>query len=186
MFRFIEYNESCVRIPAKISGIPSTVCKIPVISPASIPATNATATAATGFHPFNISITVTTPPVAIVPSTVRSAKSSILNVKNTPIAIIPQIRPWATEPGSARTSAVISCAHTTGIKLYIFSSVPPFLHPALYSVRVIFITPQTPPILLSVFFVSSNLYVNIHCYIFLTLSSHYIIIIIIKAMKIYK
>ena len=103
-----------------MSGIPRTVCSTPVISPASIPATNATATAATGFHPFKISITVTTPPVAMVPSTVRSAKSSILKVKNTPIAIIPQISPWATEPGNARTSAVMSCAHTTGIKLYIF------------------------------------------------------------------
>ena len=51
--------------------------------------------------PLIIIITQTAPPVHMVPSTVRSAMSRTRNVRYTPIAIIPQIRPWAAAPGSA-------------------------------------------------------------------------------------
>ena len=88
--------------------MPSSVCSSPVASPANIPAANAATSAAGADQPDRISITVTAPPVAKEPSTVRSAKSSILKVRKTPSAMIPQISPWATLPGRAEISAVIS------------------------------------------------------------------------------
>ena len=99
----MENSASCVKIPARIAGIPIQVCRIPVISPASMPARKAHSIATHTFAPCVIITMHTAPPVAIVPSTVRSARSSTLNVMNTPIAISPQIKPCATAPGSAES-----------------------------------------------------------------------------------
>ena len=99
--RFMEYRASCVRIPERIGGIPIFVWKIPVTSPAAMPARTAHRRATQRFVPFIMSITHTAPPVAIVPSTVRSEKSRTLYVRYTPMAIMPQIRPCAVAPGSA-------------------------------------------------------------------------------------
>ena len=102
--------------------MPNTVCNTPVINPAIIPARNASATATTGGYPARIAITATAPPVAIVPSTVRSAKFKILYVMYTPIDMIPHINPCETSPGSALTRDMGSNAPKTGTKLNIFSS----------------------------------------------------------------
>ena len=56
--------------------MPSLVCKSPVTSPASSPASVATTSAAHAGQPARISMTVTAPPVVNEPSTVRSATSS--------------------------------------------------------------------------------------------------------------
>ena len=80
ILRLIEYSPSCVKIPARIAGIPSFVCKKPVIVPAITPARTATNRQAHIGIPASLSITVTAPPVANVPSTERSATSSILKV----------------------------------------------------------------------------------------------------------
>ena len=66
-----------------------------------MPAMNAHSSATQTLTPLVISMMHTAPPVAMVPSTVRSARSSTRNVMNTPIAIRPQIKPCAAAPGSA-------------------------------------------------------------------------------------
>ncbi len=106
--RLIEYSANCVRIPARMAGMPSAVCRSPVHSPASRPAASAASSAAQGFHPPRISMTATAPPVVNVPSTVRSATSNNRNVIYTPSAIIPQIRPCAMPAGifPSRTSGL--------------------------------------------------------------------------------
>ena len=76
--RFSEYSESWVNMPAKIAGMPIAVWKTPVSRPASMPAIIAQSSASHTFQPFSISITQTAPPVAMLPSTVRSARSSTL------------------------------------------------------------------------------------------------------------
>ena len=101
IFRFTEYRDNCVRIPARMAGIPIKVWKIPVTRPAVIPAKVATKRDTHTLCPLIIIMTQTAPPVHMVPSTVRSAMSRTRNVRYTPIAIIPQIRPWAAAPGSA-------------------------------------------------------------------------------------
>ena len=78
MARFREYRDSWVRIPDRIAGMPIAVWNRPVRSPASMPATIAQSRASQRFQPFRISITQTAPPVAMLPSTVRSARSSTL------------------------------------------------------------------------------------------------------------
>ena len=65
-------------MPDRIGGMPMAVWKMPVTSPASMPATIAHASASHTLRPFSISITHTAPPVAMVPSTVKSARSSTL------------------------------------------------------------------------------------------------------------
>ena len=87
-----------------MAGIPIAVWKMPVTRPAIIPARTAQIRATQRFAPLSIIMTQTAPPVAIVPSTVRSAISKTLYVRYTPIAITPQIRPWAMAPGSALIS----------------------------------------------------------------------------------
>ena len=78
--RFTEYRASWVRMPARIAGMPQAVWNRPVTRPASIPARNA-ASRATGMGaPAMVSIIKVAPPVAMVPSTVRSATSRIRNV----------------------------------------------------------------------------------------------------------
>ena len=76
--RLMEYRLSWVRMPANMGGIPMAVWNTPVSSPASIPAMTAHSSATHTFTPFSISITHTAPPVAMLPSTVRSARSSTL------------------------------------------------------------------------------------------------------------
>ena len=78
--RLIDHKANCVRIPERMAGIPSFVCKKPVTRPASNPAKKETITASHGFHPPIINITATAPPVVNVPSTVISAKFNIRNV----------------------------------------------------------------------------------------------------------
>ena len=60
--------------------MPSRVLSTPVTRPAIQPARKANKSATQTFIPFIIDITKTAPPVASVPSTVRSAKSSTLKV----------------------------------------------------------------------------------------------------------
>ena len=65
-------------MPDRIGGMPMAVWKMPVMSPASMPAAMAHTSASHTLQPLSISITHTAPPVAIVQSTVRSARSSTL------------------------------------------------------------------------------------------------------------
>ena len=64
-----------------------------------MPAAIAASSAAHAGQPASSSMTVTAPPVANEPSTVRSAMSSSRNVMNTPSAIKPQMMPCATAAG---------------------------------------------------------------------------------------
>ena len=80
ILKFTEYSASCVNIPARIGGMPSNVFNTPVTRPATHPAMNESKSATYTFIPFIIVITKTAPPVASVPSTVKSAKSSTLKV----------------------------------------------------------------------------------------------------------
>jgi hypothetical protein len=82
-----------------MAGIPSFVCSSPVQSPASTPTSSAASSAAHAGHPAMISITVTAPPVAKLPSTLRSATSSSRKVMYTPNAIKPQRMPCAMAEG---------------------------------------------------------------------------------------
>ena len=74
-------------------------------TPAIMPARKEASSASWGLTPFSTSMMHTAPPVAILPSTVRSDTPSIRKVINTPSAKMPQIRPWAKPPGRARISA---------------------------------------------------------------------------------
>ena len=78
ILRFTDHRMSWVKIPERIAGMPMSVWKIPVTSPASAPATTATSTASQAFTPAAMSTAHTAPPVHIEPSTVKSAKSSTL------------------------------------------------------------------------------------------------------------
>ena len=79
--RLTEYSASCVRMPAKIAGMPHRVWNSPVTRPASIPMRNAHAMASHTFAPARIIMTATAPPVASEPSTVRSATSKMRKVR---------------------------------------------------------------------------------------------------------
>ena len=81
------------KIPAKIAGILSFVCKIPVTKPATMPQAIASPIDKTGLRPVVIVAATIHPPKANVPSTVISGISKTLNVIYTPIAIIPQTNP---------------------------------------------------------------------------------------------
>jgi hypothetical protein len=59
-----------------------------------------------GEMPALISITQTAPPNAMEPSTVRSAKSRILNVIYTPRARTHHTIPWAMDPGNDFKSVI--------------------------------------------------------------------------------
>ena len=78
MRRLMDHRAIWVRMPARIAGISSTVCKKPVTAPASIPASIAAATAMSGSTPATTSTAHTLPPSAKLPSTVRSAMSRSL------------------------------------------------------------------------------------------------------------
>ena len=99
MRRLMEYRASWVRMPARMAGMPQKVWKMPVTSPASMPAASAASSASQVGQPFRVSTTHTAPPVHRDPSTVRSAMSRMRKVMYTPMAIMPQIRPWVTAPG---------------------------------------------------------------------------------------
>ena len=76
--RLMEYRASWVNMPARIAGMPINVCSRPVTSPASMPASTATSMATQTSQPPIMSMAATAPPVAMEPSTVRSATSRIL------------------------------------------------------------------------------------------------------------
>ena len=78
--RLMENRASWVRMPARMAGMPMTVCRMPVMAPASRPATKAHSRATQTLTPWVMSMMHTAPPVHIVPSTVRSARSSTLKV----------------------------------------------------------------------------------------------------------
>ena len=78
MRRLMDHRLICVRMPARIAGISSTVCKKPVTAPASMPASMAAMTAISGSTPETTRTAHTLPPSAKLPSTVRSAMSSSL------------------------------------------------------------------------------------------------------------
>ena len=100
MRRLMENSASCVRMPARMAGMPMKVCRMPVTRPASMPARNAHSSAIQRLTPCVMRTRQTAPPVAMVPSTVRSARSSTLKVMYTPMAMRPQMSPCATAPGS--------------------------------------------------------------------------------------
>ena len=78
MTRLTEYSDSCVRMPDRMPGMPMAVWNRPVTKPASMPAITAHSSATHMFTPAIISMMHTAPPVAMVPSTVRSEKFSTL------------------------------------------------------------------------------------------------------------
>ena len=78
--RFTEYRASWVRIPERIAGIPMHVWNTPVTAPASMPTRKAISVASQGLTPLVIRMAATAPPVAMEPSTVRSAMSRIRKV----------------------------------------------------------------------------------------------------------
>ena len=106
--RLMEYRASWVRMPARIAGIPHRVCSTPVRNPAIMPTRMAISTATHTLQPLRVSSTQTAPPVAREPSTVRSATSRIRYVIYTPMAITPQIMPWAAAPGMDLSKAAIN------------------------------------------------------------------------------
>ena len=75
MRRLMEYRASWVNMPARMAGMPMAVWNTPVTSPASRPTAKATRSATHALHPEVISMAATAPPVAMEPSTVRSATS---------------------------------------------------------------------------------------------------------------
>ena len=105
--RFTEYRASWVRIPARMAGMPQAVWNRPVTSPASTPARKAPSMARGIGAPAMVSMMKVAPPVAMVPSTVRSATSRIRNVIYTPMAMMPQMSPWAATPGRALTRCMM-------------------------------------------------------------------------------
>ena len=98
IIRLTEYNPVIVNMPARIGAIFSFVFKSPVTSPASPPTTTAhnmdmtdinipaAAPVATKSFDNDIIMPAVAPPLAKLPSTVRSAKSSILYEIYTPMA----------------------------------------------------------------------------------------------------
>ena len=99
MRRLIEYRANCVRMPARIAGMPNFVCRSPVQRPVKRPTSTAISSAAQAGSPCRSSMTVTAPPVANEPSTVRSETLRSRNVIYTPKAIMPQIMPCAAAAG---------------------------------------------------------------------------------------
>ena len=90
--------------------MPNLVWKIPVAKPAIQPAQNATSILTHTFRPLDIHNTMIAPPVPIEPSTERSATSSTRKVIYTPIAMMPQMIPWAAAPGKAAKNEAIFCS----------------------------------------------------------------------------
>ena len=105
--RFTEYSASWVRMPARMAGMPQAVWNRPVTRPASTPARKAPSMARGIGAPAMVSMMKVAPPVAMVPSTVRSATSRIRNVMYTPMAMMPQMSPWAATPGRALTRCMM-------------------------------------------------------------------------------
>src|SRR5699024_2106041 len=88
MRKLIEYNAIIINIPDNKLLIFPFVCKIPVIHPARKPANAPKIVAKTGETPLIIEIAATAATVTKLPSTVKSGKSSTLNDKYTPRAIM--------------------------------------------------------------------------------------------------
>ena len=80
MRKFTEYKAIIVKMPAKSAGIFIFVCKRPVTTPASMPATKAASRAVSGPKPATIILAAVAAPKGKLPSTVRSAISSTRKV----------------------------------------------------------------------------------------------------------
>ena len=76
--RLMDQRLICVRMPARMAGISSTVVRKPVTAPQTAPASMATRIATAGSTPATTRTAQTAPPVAKLPSTVRSGMSSSL------------------------------------------------------------------------------------------------------------
>ena len=103
---FIEYKAIIVKMPAKMPGIFSFVCKRAVAAPARQPEAKAAKTAKKGSTRALISTAPTAPPRAKLPSTVRSGKSSTLKVIKTPKAIMPHRIPCEAAPCTASKNPI--------------------------------------------------------------------------------
>ena len=78
MRRFTDHRLICVRMPARMAGISNAVARKPVTAPVMAPASIEAAMASAGLTPATTHTAHTAPPVAKLPSTVRSAMSSSL------------------------------------------------------------------------------------------------------------
>ena len=87
--RFTDHRPICVKMPASSPSMFPLVCSKPVIMPATKPVAKPAPMARKGFHPARIATAAVAPPVVKEPSTVRSAKLRMRNVRNTPRAITP-------------------------------------------------------------------------------------------------
>ncbi|MNI85205.1 hypothetical protein D3C73_1421780 [compost metagenome] len=76
----IEYKAIIIRIPESNPLTFPLVCKSPVHAPAAAPPIKAIRQASTGEYPWEIITAAIAPPVAKLPSTVRSGKSKMRNV----------------------------------------------------------------------------------------------------------
>ena len=111
MRRLTDQSAIWVRIPARIAGMSKTVWRKPVTAPASMPAAMPASRATMGSQ---LKLTTRTahthPPRAKLPSTVRSAMSSSLNVTKTPRTMMPHRMPCDAAPESAST--IVSSSYT--------------------------------------------------------------------------
>ena len=87
--RFTDHRPICVKMPASSPSMLPLVWSKPVINPAAKPVAKPARMARKGFHPARMATAAVAPPVVKEPSTVRSAKLRMRNVRNTPRAITP-------------------------------------------------------------------------------------------------
>ena len=100
--KLTDQSDIWVRIPARMAGMSNSTWSSPVTSPATIPARVPSRMATMGSRPKPTEATAATlPPKAKLPSTVRSAISSILKVTKTPSTMMPQRIPWEAAPKRA-------------------------------------------------------------------------------------
>ena len=78
IFKFTDHKASCVKIPARMAGIPNNVCNKPVTSPHNKPAIKPRSNPSQKLPPEKMITAHTAPPVTNDPSTVKSGISSIL------------------------------------------------------------------------------------------------------------
>ena len=107
MRRLMDHRLICVRMPERIAGISKTVVRKPVTAPQTAPAAVAARMASAGSTPATTRTAATAPPVAKLPSTVRSGMSSSLKVMKTPSTMMPQRMPWETAPSIAVAMMVL-------------------------------------------------------------------------------
>ena len=102
----IEYMAICVKMLARRIFMRSLVFIKPVARPVSAPIVKTKTRVSAGFMPRMISMAVTAPPAAKLPSTVISAIFNILKVKYTPSVISPHKIPCDTAPSIASKTAI--------------------------------------------------------------------------------